>query len=74
MSSKQSNKQRLLKSVRDVFNIDMDVFHISDELVFKSVYDNDGKSRPASMVIETPKRFSQHSSMLINNPATPNQR
>ncbi|AJU43911.1 CDN_1a_G0016060.mRNA.1.CDS.1 [Saccharomyces cerevisiae] len=74
MSSKQSNKQRLLKSVRDVFNIDMDVFHISDELVFKSVYDNDGKSRPASMVIETPKRFSQHSSMLINNSATPNQK
>ncbi|QID84690.1 rho GTPase-activating protein [Saccharomyces pastorianus] len=73
MSSKQSNKQRLLKSVRDVFNIDMDVFHISDDLVFKSVYDNDGKSRPASMVIETPKRFSQHSSMIINNTATSNQ-
>ncbi|CAI4060603.1 GTPase-activating protein BEM2 SKDI_05G2360 [Saccharomyces kudriavzevii IFO 1802] len=74
MSSKQSNKQRLLKSVRDVFNIDMDVFHISDDLVFKSVYDSDGKSRPASMVIETPKRFSQRSSMIINNSAASNQK
>ncbi|KQC44245.1 Rho GTPase activating protein (RhoGAP) [Saccharomyces cerevisiae] len=51
----------------------MDVFHISDELVFKSVYDNDGKSRPASMVIET-KEILTTSSMLINNPATPNQK
>lgn len=65
ISSKQSNKQRLLKSIRDVFNIDMDLFHVSDDIIFKSVYDIDGKSRPASVVIETPKRMSQQSS--VNN-------
>ncbi|CCD24258.1 GTPase-activating protein BEM2 NDAI_0C05990 [Naumovozyma dairenensis CBS 421] len=61
MSCKQSNKQMLMKSIRDVLNIDMDVFHISDDLVFKSLFDSAGKSRPVSMVIETPKRFSQQS-------------
>ncbi|SCU99734.1 LANO_0F03400g1_1 [Lachancea nothofagi CBS 11611] len=63
ISSKLSNKQKLLKLIRDAFNIDMDMFHVSDEIVFKAVNDIDGRSRPASVVIETPKRLSQHSSI-----------
>ncbi|SCV03925.1 LAMI_0H12046g1_1 [Lachancea mirantina] len=62
LSSKQSNKQKLLKSIRDAFNIDMNMFHVSDDMIFKSVFDLDGKSRPASIVVETPKRMSQNSS------------
>lgn len=63
ISSKVSNKQKLLKLIRDAFNIDMDMFHISEDIVFKAVNDIDGRSRPASVVIETPKRMSQHSSI-----------
>ncbi|SCU83732.1 LAME_0C06348g1_1 [Lachancea meyersii CBS 8951] len=63
LSSKVSNKQKLLKLIRDAFNIDMDMFHVSDDIVFKAVDDIDGRSRPASVVIETPKRLSQHSSI-----------
>ncbi|CEP63049.1 GTPase-activating protein BEM2 LALA0_S07e01266g [Lachancea lanzarotensis] len=63
LSSKVSNKQKLLKLIRDAFNIDMDMFHVSDDVVFKAVDDIDGRSRPASVVIETPKRLSQHSSI-----------
>lgn len=62
LSTKQSNKQMLLKSIRDVFSINMDLFHVLDDLTFKSVDDWDKKSRPASVVIETPKRFSVQSS------------
>ncbi|CAR30334.1 GTPase-activating protein BEM2 [Lachancea thermotolerans CBS 6340] len=63
ISSKVSNKQKLLKLIRDAFNIDMDMFHISDDIIFKAADDVDGRSRPASVVIETPKRMSQHSSI-----------
>ncbi|SCW04310.1 LAFE_0H10726g1_1 [Lachancea fermentati] len=63
LSSKLSNKQKLLKSIRDAFNIDMDLFHVSDDITFKSVFDIDGKSRPASVVIETHTRVSQNSSI-----------
>ncbi|SCU78232.1 LADA_0A04566g1_1 [Lachancea dasiensis] len=62
ISSKTSNKQKLLKLIRDAFNIDMDMFHISDGIIFKSANEIEGRSRPASVVIETPKRLSQHSS------------
>lgn len=62
ISTKQSNRQHLLKCIRDAFNIDSDVFHVSDDLIFKSVNDLEATSRPSSVVIETPKRFSQHSS------------
>ncbi|KAL6945388.1 hypothetical protein ACO0QE_002840 [Hanseniaspora vineae] len=55
-----SNKQRFLKSIRDAFNIEMNDFHINDEIILKNVYEDSAKSssRPASMVIETPKRSS----------------
>ena len=46
ISSKVSNKQKLLKLIRDAFNIDMDMFHISEDIVFKAVNDIDGRSRP----------------------------
>ncbi|CDO94138.1 unnamed protein product [Kluyveromyces dobzhanskii CBS 2104] len=62
LSTKQSNKQMLLKSIRDVFSINVDLFHVLDDLTFKSVDDWDRKSRPTSVVIETPKRFSVQSS------------
>ncbi|CCF56539.1 hypothetical protein KAFR_0B02410 [Kazachstania africana CBS 2517] len=56
-----SSKQFLMKSIRDVFNIDTDVFHVSDDLIFKSNFVNDSKSSAASLVVESPKRFSQYS-------------
>ena len=62
LSTKQSNKQMLLKSIRDVFSINMDLFHVLDDLSFKSVEDWDKNSRPTSIVIENPKRFSVQSS------------
>ena len=52
----------LLKSIRDVFSINMDLFHVLDDLSFKSVEDWDKNSRPTSIVIENPKRFSVQSS------------
>lgn len=61
LSSKQSNRQHMLKCIRDAFNVDSDIFHVGDDLIFKSVNDLDVNSRPSSMVIETPKRFSQQS-------------
>ena len=48
----------LLRSIRDVFSINMDIFHVLDDLSFKSLDETDRKSRPTSVVIETPKRFS----------------
>lgn len=71
ISIKQSNRQHMLKCIRDAFNIDSDVFHVSDDLVFKSLNDLEATSRPSSVVIETPKRFSQHSS---SNGTMPNPR
>lgn len=66
ISTKQSNRQHMLKCIRDAFNIDSDIFHVSDDLVFKSLNDFEATSRPSSVVVETPKRFSQHSSGNIN--------
>ncbi|QLQ82075.1 hypothetical protein HG537_0G03300 [Torulaspora globosa] len=71
LSSKQSNRQHMLKCIRDAFNVDSDIFHVADDLIFKSLNDFDVNSRPSSMVIETPKRFSQQSS---NNGNHSNQR
>lgn len=63
MATVHSNKQRLMKTIRDAFNIDMDLFHVYDNLIFKSVYEKDElKSKPNSVVIETPTRFSSLSS------------
>ncbi|QLL34954.1 hypothetical protein HG536_0H03290 [Torulaspora globosa] len=64
LSSKQSNRQHMLKCIRDAFNVDSDIFHVADDLIFKSLNDFDVNSRPSSVVIETPKRFSQQS---LNN-------
>ncbi|GCE98780.1 rho GTPase-activating protein [Zygosaccharomyces mellis] len=61
MSSKQSNRQHLLKCVRDAFNIDSDIFRISNDFIFKSCNDSDLMSANSSTVIENPKRFSQNS-------------
>ena len=66
-SNRQSNKQRLMKSIRDMFNIDMNIFHISDDLIFKSIDDSEVKSRTTSMVIESTKRLSQLSISANNN-------
>ncbi|EDO18680.1 hypothetical protein Kpol_1055p35 [Vanderwaltozyma polyspora DSM 70294] len=65
ISMKQSNKQKMMRSIRDILNIDMDLFHISNDLIFKSTDDNEVTSRPASIVIESAKRFSQLS--ISNN-------
>lgn len=63
----QSTKQMLMKSIRDVFNIDMDLFHISNTLIFKtSMEAAEHATRPASVVLESPRRFSQHSPKLNN--------
>lgn len=65
LMSTQSTKQILMKSIRDVFNIDMDVFHISNCLIFKTSMEAiEHSKRPASVVIESPRRFSQHSPKL----------
>ncbi|CCK71229.1 GTPase-activating protein BEM2 KNAG_0G01710 [Huiozyma naganishii CBS 8797] len=61
LSTKQSTKQMLMKSIRDVFNIDTDLFNIADDLVFKSTNSVSETSRPVSVVVESPKRFSQQS-------------
>lgn len=61
MSTKQSNRQHLLKCIRDAFNIDSDIFRVSDDFIFKSCNDSDLMSTNSSTVIENPKRFSQHS-------------
>lgn len=61
ISGKPHNKHHLLKSIRDAFNVDLDVFHVSEDMVFKSIIPNQGKSRPSSIVVDTPKRFSQYS-------------
>lgn len=66
MSLKQSNRQHMLKCIRDAFNIDSDIFHVSDDIIFKSMNDFEIKSPPASIVIETPKRFSQHSNTTLS--------
>ena len=58
---RQSTKQILMKSIRDMFNIDTDLFHVSDDIVFKSNVEKDIKSRPTSMVLESPRKFSQQS-------------
>ncbi|AAS54634.1 AGR144Cp [Eremothecium gossypii ATCC 10895] len=63
ISSKLSNKQVLLKFIRDMFNVDINVFHISDDVIFKSIRDYEAKSRPTSVVIESPKRLSLLSSV-----------
>lgn len=62
MSTKQSSRQHLLKCIRDAFNIDSDIFRVSDDFIFKSCNDSDLASASSSTVIENPKRFSQHSS------------
>lgn len=62
LSLKQSNRQRMLKCIRDAFNIESDIFHVSDDLIFKSLTDMEARSPTTSVVIETPKRFSQQSS------------
>ena len=61
LAQRQSTKQILMKSIRDMFNIDTDLFHVSDDLVFKSNVEKDIKSRPTSMVLESPRKFSQQS-------------
>ncbi|KAG0658899.1 hypothetical protein C6P45_002053 [Maudiozyma exigua] len=61
LAQRQSTKQMLMKSIRDMFNIDTDLFHVSDDLVFKSNIEKDIKSRPTSMVLESPRKFSQQS-------------
>lgn len=71
LSSKQSNRQHMLKCIRDAFNVDSDLFRVSDDLIFKSLNDLDVNSRPSSLVIETPKRFSQQS---LNNGNQSSQR
>lgn len=53
-----NNKQLLMKSIRDVFNINMEFFNISDDLIFKSVIDNE-RSRPASVVLESPTKMAE---------------
>ncbi|GMM56051.1 GTPase-activating protein [Maudiozyma humilis] len=60
-AQRQSTQQILMKSIRDVFNIDADLFHISDDLVLKSSIEDNVKSRPASVVLESPRKFSQQS-------------
>lgn len=70
IAGKPLNKHHLLKSIRDAFNVDLDVFHVGDDLVFKSITTNQGKSRPSSIVIDTPKRFSQYSTSN-SSPSTP---
>ena len=60
-AQRQSTQQILMKSIRDVFNIDTDLFHISDDLVFKSSIEENIKSRPASVVLESPRKISQQS-------------
>ena len=65
LMSTPSTKHILMKSIRDVFNINMDMFHISNDLVFKTSIDTlEASHRPSSFVIESPKRFSQHSLKL----------
>lgn len=77
-----SSKQHVfLKSVRDIFNIGSDVFHIDDDLIFKSLNNGDEwkSSRPASVVLENPssKRLSQISNnrlSQLSNSNTPSNR
>lgn len=69
---KQSTKQILMKSIRDMFNIDTNLFHVSDDLVFKSSNEEKIISRPASVVLESPRRFSQQS--FANNSASKESR
>ncbi|KAH3666714.1 hypothetical protein WICMUC_005531 [Wickerhamomyces mucosus] len=67
-SSKQQHT--LLKSVRDIFNIGADVFHVDDDLIFKALSNDNElkKSRPASVVLENPssKRLSQISNNRLS--------
>lgn len=63
MSAKQCSRQHLLKCIRDAFNIDSDIFRVSEDFIFKSCNnDSDLTSGNSSTVLENPKRFSQHSS------------
>lgn len=65
LMSTPSTKHLLMKSIRDMFNINMDMFHISNDLVFKTSVDTiEDLHRPSSVFIESPKRFSQHSLKL----------
>lgn len=73
LSARQSNKQLLLTTIRDIFNIDTDLFHISNKLIFKSINEDDTESRPGSLVLETPKRFSLRSSVIMSGEAIPFQ-
>jgi hypothetical protein len=65
------NQRTLLKSVRDIFNIGSDVFHVNDSLIFKSL-SNGGEewksSRPVSVVLENPssKRLSKISNHRLS--------
>lgn len=63
-----SKQNAFLKSVRDIFNIGSDVFHIDNDLIFKSLGDDFKHSRPASVVLETPssKRLSQISNHRLS--------
>ncbi|CCH41556.1 GTPase-activating protein [Wickerhamomyces ciferrii] len=73
MNSKipSSKQHTFLKSVRDIFNIGSDVFHIEDDLIFKSLNNGDEwkSSRPASVVLENPssKRLSQISNNRLSH-------
>ena len=65
LMSTPSTKHSLMKSIRDMFNINMDMFHISNDLVFKTSVNNiEDSHRLSSVVIESPKRFSRHSLKL----------
>lgn len=56
LSTKQFTNQRILNTVKDIFNVDMDFFHISDDIIFKSGHRTENTaSRPS-------KRFSIQSS------------
>ncbi|CAB4255516.1 similar to Saccharomyces cerevisiae YER155C BEM2 Rho GTPase activating protein (RhoGAP) involved in the control of cytoskeleton organization and cellular morphogenesis [Maudiozyma barnettii] len=61
LAQRQSTQQTLMKSIRDMFNIDTDLFHVTDDLVFKSNIEKAVKSRPTSIVVESPRKFSQQS-------------
>ncbi|SMN21685.1 similar to Saccharomyces cerevisiae YER155C BEM2 Rho GTPase activating protein (RhoGAP) involved in the control of cytoskeleton organization and cellular morphogenesis [Maudiozyma saulgeensis] len=61
LAQRQSTQQTLMKSIRDMFNIDTDLFHVTDDLVFKSNIEKAVKSRPTSIVLESPRKFSQQS-------------
>lgn len=66
-----SKQHTFLKSVRDIFNIGSDVYHVDDVLIFKSLGNSSEEwksSRPVSVVIENPssKRLSKISNHRLS--------